>query len=446
MGRTKKVEELPLVTQEQLKKPIGQIAEETYINYGSYVANHRHLCNLDGCKEVYRRLIYVATQFPKGVEVPTVDLISRITSMHPHGVASLDQTAAMMVRSGIFSGEGSFGYTSIDGTVNENAAPRYTATWLSDAYREVLGDLIKEVPYVESPVGAPEPTYLPVVLPLCLYMSDIIMGLGVGISTNYPNFSPQSLYKAWKNNNPDLLEPRVDLILDKKNSELKKLWETGKGRVIYSYKIYKSQSHDGKTEGIMFEGDTGIFTPNLKKIKQLESEGKVFIDDMTDFNGPKLFIGRVPGARGIDINEIESLCRKACFSATTYNLNVTNSKSAFRIPLKDWLDYTIKNYLNLIVEVNKKKIAKVQFDISVQKALPVISDYIINKNPSADDKEIVKATGIPEEIVVEVMGKPISWIRKNKDTRERVKALEDKLKDLSAFDPVKYTEQIIDKL
>ena len=41
------------------------------------------------------------------------------------------------------------------------------------------------------------------------------------------------------------------------------------------------------------------------------------------------------------------------------------------------------------------------------------------------------------------MSKPISYLRKNKDTAERVKELKDKLKELKKFNPVTYTEQII---
>ena len=243
-----------------------------------------------------------------------------------------------------------------------------------------------------------------------------------------------------------LLEPNVDLLIDKENSELEKLWRTGKGRVIYSYKISRQISPDGKTEGILFEGSTGIFTPNLKKFRKLENENKIFMDNLSDRNGPKLFIGRVPGARGITIEEIEDLARKCCYDSSTYMLNVTDGNTAFRIPMYDWLDYTYKNYIDLVVKVNQKKIDKTQFDIAVLEALPVISDYILNKNPKASDEEIMRVFGMPQEIVSSVMSKPISYLRKNKDTSDRIKELKTRLKELKKFDPVAYTEQIINQL
>ena len=86
------------------------------------------------------------------------------------------------------------------------------------------------------------------------------------------------------------------------------------------------------------------------------------------------------------------------------------------------------------------------FDIRVQEALTLVSNYIINVNPKATDKELVTKLGLPQEVVEAVMSKPISYLRKNKDTSERVKSLKEKLKALKSFSPEKYAEEIIMKL
>lgn len=446
MGRRKKID-LPVIPEGELVKPIGQIADECYTLYGSYVNNFRALANIaDGCKVSYKRIIYAATQYPKGQDIPTHTFVPSLSKWHPHGTVGCEDLNANLVKSGVFEGHGFFGNTQIDGVVNPHAATRYTKNRLSDHYWNIIGDLVKEVPYIESPQGAMEPTYIPLPLPLCLYMKNLVSGLGVGINCIYPNFSPKSLFAAYKANNPELLEPNMNLLIDKKNSELQKLWQTGKGRVIYSYKISRAMSDDGKSEGILFEGDTGLFTPKLTKFNKLVDEGKVYIEDITDDKGPKLFIGRVPGAKGIKPEDIEDLARKCCYDTTTYALNITNGLSAFRIPLRDWIDYTYKNYINLVSEVNKKRIEKCLFDISVQEAIPVIANYILNVKPGASDEDIQKALGIPAEVIEVVMSKPISYLRKNKDTAERIKSLKDKLKELKKFNPVAYTEEIINKL
>lgn len=426
--------------------PVGQLAEECYTLYGSYVNTHRAIANVaDGCKVSYKRIIYMMTKHPRGKDVPTHEFVPSLSEVHPHSTDGCEGLNAMLVRSGVFSGHGFFGNTDIDGTQNPHAATRYTKNRLSDLYWDIIGDLIKEVPYEESPQGPLEPTYIPLPLPLCLYMKGgLVEGLGVGVKTLYPNFSPTSLYRAWKENNPALLEPNVDLILDKENSELEKLWYTGTGKVIYAYKVSKAMSPDGKSEGVLFETTNGteIFTPSLKKFDKLVEDGKVYIENLTDKTSSKLFIGRVPGARGISYADIEKIARQICFNLKTYQLNVTDGNSAFRIPLKDWIGYTYNNYINLVTEVNNKRIEKCKFDILVQESIPIIGELLL-KNPAITDKDIQKLTGISEDVIKVVCEKPISYLRKNKDTADRVKALKNRLKDLKNFDPVKFTESII---
>ena len=116
------------------------------------------------------------------------------------------------------------------------------------------------------------------------------------------------------------------------------------------------------------------------------------------------------------------------------------------MPLKDWLGYTMNNYMEFVSKVNQKRICEVEFAIKVQQSLPLIADYIINTNPSASDNEISKKLGIEEEVVKEVMSKPISYLRKNKDTSERVKALTEKLKELKKFNARKFMESVINRL
>lgn len=448
MARGKRVDKnLELITtQDILRKGIGEISRDCFLDFGNYINNQRHTASiLDGCKPSYRRLIFAALQFPKGKMIPSTTLISSVANYHPHSLSGIELLNSNLVHTGVFSGEGSWGYTSIDGVYNPYAAPRYTKERVSDVYNEVFGDLWKEVPMVESPVGPMEISYIPLPLPLALYMKSQITGLCIGEKNVYPNFSPVSMYQAYINNNPRLLEPNGNLLIDKDKSELEKIWQTGSGRIVYSYKISRNVDTNGNP-GILFEGDTFLFTPNLKKLDKYVNDGKIYIDDLTDMNGPKLFVGRIPGARGIDIEVIEDLCRKCCYSAVNYRINVTTGSTMFRIGLYNWLDYTYKNYINLVTQVNQKKIAKTQFDIAVLEALPVISDYILNRNPKATDEEIYRVLGIAPEIVSSVMSKPISYLRKNKDTNSRLKDLKDKLKELKKFDPIKYTEQIIEQL
>lgn len=610
MARKKKEQIIiPQSPTEIYPRPIGEVTSEAYMDIGNYVNNHRHMAEVkDGCKVSYRRLIHSALQFPKGKLIPATKLISETSSTHPHSLSGIEGLNAVLVNSGVFTGEGSFGFTSITGESNPPASPRYLKDRLSDLYWDVMGDLMKYVPMVESPVGPLEPEYLPLPLPLCLrwdtkvrltdgrdltlkeitdefnsgktnyvlscnvdgdfqvakiinscktkttneylritldngevinstkdhlfmmrdgsykkaeelvendslmpgyttktndgrvkiknnysltesfnhsvisielisggenedfyditvdsvhhnfllsagivvhnclILQSQVSGLGFGISTLYPNFSPKSLYAAYINNDPSLLEPNVDLEFDKKKSDLLGLWRYGKGKVTYSFHTTRVSDPATKREGVLFSGSTALFTPKLSKFKKLIEEGKVYMDDLTDFNGPKLFVGRVPGARGITVDDIWKISEQIKSNTSTYVLNVTDSKMAYRIPLYDWLDYMYKNYIQLITYANNDKIGKITFDIEVQKAIPLVVDYITTKNPKAEDPEISKALGLSQEIVSAVMSKPISNLRKNKDTTEKVKALKSKLSELKKFNPIQFTQKIIQEL
>lgn len=435
-----------------LQRGVGDVTREAYVLYGGYVNTSRALPGLDGVKISIRRLIYSALQFPKGKVQPALEIINSVSRIHPHGLTGIEGSACSLKRCGVFSGHGSFGQISLSGVVYPNAAPRYLKIGMSDLYWSLLGDVVSPefIGYHESPQGPPEPDYLPLPLPLCLYTPIQTQGIGVGCRTDIPSFSAKSILAAYKANDPSLLESSVDLIIDKRKSELKRLWETGKGKVVYAYKISRQKSADGKTEGILFESKsdtaTEIFVPNIKKYDKLIEDGKVYTEDLTDDQGPKLFVGRVPGARGITVDDIEAIARKICYSAKEYNCWVTDGEKAFRIPIRDWVDFCYKNYITLITKVNQRNIEKTQFQIAVQEALPLISKYLVGVNIKATPKELSQKLGLHPDVVDAALEKPIRQIIQNKDTSDRVKSLKQKLKELQAFDPVAYTENVIQML
>ena len=120
MARKKKVEnELPLITQDILQKGIGEISRDCFLDFGNYINNQRHTASiLDGCKPSYKRLIYAALQFPKGKMIPSTTLISSVANYHPHSLGGCEMLNSNLVHTGVFTGEGSWGYTSIDGIYN----------------------------------------------------------------------------------------------------------------------------------------------------------------------------------------------------------------------------------------------------------------------------------------------------------------------------------------
>lgn len=420
---------------------------DAYFKFGQYVNTQRQLPYLeDGLKPVYRRVIYSCMKLGSNKLLKTVKIAGDVcSSTHPHGNASVEGVISALVRTGILDGQGNHGTTLINGMVLPPAASRYTEAKISAKYLDIFSRVSKMIPMVESPMGDLEPAYIGSPLPLGLVFSS--MGLGLGVNTRIPSFSAVSMFEAYKKNDPNLLKCNYNLDIDYAESELNKLWTTGKGKVVYKYKVTRATSSDG-AQGVLIEGDTELFTPNLSWFYAQQDQERLFVREETDKNckTPRLFIGRNHNVKAISIDDIEEQALKACKNGKVYILNVTDGTDAYRIPLKEWINYSYTNYLNLVDKKNKEEIASTEYEIKVNDAIPSVADYIINKNPKADNKEISEKLSLDPEVVSSILQKPISYIRKTKEASDRSKALSSKLKELKSFDKVKFTDEVIMKL
>lgn len=440
----------PIAWREPENMPVGELVYKNYDDFCRYAINHRAIPTLyDGCKDSYRRLLWAAIlMYKEGTLSPAESLVKSVSRWHPHSVDGLDGTMALFVHSGVFSGEGAFGGINIsDGEMDPCAALRYLHISLSPVYHKILGDLIREVPMVESPTGELEPVYIPLPLPLSCCLKSDVMGLSA-VRTIIPSFSPWSLYQAYIHDDPNLLEVNSNINIDKAKSKLKDIWEKGKGSITYYYNVTPCKGPDGRSEGVLFEGDTWKFVPNWKndKYQKLSEDGKIFKLDLTDIDGPKVFMGKVPDVRGVTVSDVVSLAKEMYYTTINYELKVTSEESAKTIPLKRWIDIVYKNYIDLVTKVNQKKIVECEFAITVQKAIPAFSNYILNVNPKATDEELIKNLGFTPEILKALSSKSLFTIRQNAENTEVLNRLQKKLTALKSFNPVKFTEDIIKQM
>lgn len=452
MPRKKNIQTTVVIPQERPPEnvPIGTLMAMNYDDFCRYVVNHRAVPTLlDGCKDSYRRLLWSAIlSYREGTLSPAEGLVKAVSRWHPHSVEGLDGTMALFVHSGVFSGEGAFGGVNIaDGELDPCAALRYLHISLSPVYHEILKDLIKEVPQVESPGGEMEPKYMPLPLPLSCCLKSDVMGLAA-IKTTIPSFTPWSLYDAYIHDDPNLLKVNSNINIDYAKSTLRDIWEKGKGKITYYYNVTPCKGPDGRSEGVMFEGDTWKFVPNWnnEKYKKLIEDGKIFQLDLTDINGPKVFVGKIPDARGITVNDVIELAKEMYYTTINYEIKVTSDESAKPIPLKKWIDIVYKNYIDLVVKVNQKKIAACEFAIKVQEAIPIFRDYIVKVNPSASDAELMDKLNLTPDIIKALSGKSLMTIRKTPENEEVLKKLNRNLMELRSFNPIAYTEEIIKQM
>lgn len=450
MAKKKKVDLTPtqVVDNPPIDVAVGELMARNFNEFSRYAINHRAVPVLyDGCKDSYRRLLWAAIlMYKAGTLSPAETLVKSVARWHPHSVDGLDGTMALFVHSGVFVGEGAFGGVNIaDGEMDPCAALRYLHIGLSPTYHKLLADLMKEVPMVESPVGEPEPLFIPFPLPLSCCLKSDVMGLS-SVRTVIPSFEPWSLYQAYVNDDPNLLKVNSNINIDYANSNLKDIWEKGKGKITYYYNVTPVNN------GVLFEGDTWKFVPNWnnERYQKLLEDGKIYQQDLTDINGPKAFIGVVPGARGITQNDVIDLAKEMYFTTINYQIMITSDESAKPIPLKKWVDLVFKNYVDLLVRANNRKIEECRFDIRVQEAIPDFSNYVLNVNPKATDEEIAKALGYTPEMIKALNGKTLATLRKNSENKDMMKSIMDslqkRLNNLMSFDPIKTAEDIIKQM
>lgn len=425
----KKAKEIQLPVPVIIDRSIKDHIDESYIEFGNYVNQKRHMPHLiDGLKPSYRKMIFTGTTFPdKMVKVAT--LSGECGGKYsPHSPDSLNDVVSELVHAGIFQGQGSHGVKSIYKEWNINAAaPRYIEAKMDPVWSKIIDTVLPYVPRVTSDLGYPEPTYIPTPIPLSLLYGSL--GLGIGIRSKIPTFSFKSILEAYKADNPDLLESNGKLAINKRKSELHSLWTTGKGKVSYMFYIDENAtSIDGVTKGYMMFGDPRFFqvslTRNLDGDKEKDilgwiDKGLVIMNDESErvkgkntrAGNKKIFFTVKPKQTTVTMKMLREELEIMRYSNDTFKLALSNGENTKVTPLRDWIGFCFKNYESLVNEHKKNKF-KV-FDMK-EKVIAVSDDVVdyIRKNPKADSSQIAKDLKLEEDLVKEVTKKSISVLMK----------------------------------
>lgn len=401
---------------------ILDIVKKSYIEIGKETNLNRSCVSIwDGLKPSYKKVLLSAIDLsPKATK--TVEIIGRTLSYyHPHGDLALRAVVAELVRSGLFENLADFGFYSMLSSDVEGAAPRYTQTKIKDSLCNIIKEMLPYVPsYLNYTKTKNEASYIPTPLPFALITSSY--GIGIGTASSCPGFTPISLLEAYLNNNYKLLKNNFGCdIVDKK--DLKDLWETGVGRLTLKFKIKESKNSDC---GFIIQGIPKEFKPNLKKLEALEEEGKLTIRDISDHEGQKVLIERLPNIKSLPKEKLEEMVNDAATKSISYKIVVQNGEKAFKIGIREWIDFTYKNCLNLLEQRRKDIIAKKKFDILVFSNFRKIADMIINNNDSYDI--IAKKNNVSVEVVEAVSRYSIGSLR-TMDPSDKVSKLKKEIKE-----------------
>ncbi|MBI4130323.1 DNA gyrase subunit A [Candidatus Roizmanbacteria bacterium] len=300
--------------------PIIEEMQRSYLDYAMSVIVSRALPDVrDGLKPVHRRILYAmhklglsfAARFSKSAKV----VGEVLGKYHPHGDMPVYDALARMaqdfsMRYTLIAGQGNFG--SIDG--DPPAAMRYTEVKMAKISQEIMRDIEKEtVPFIDNFDGSlQEPTLLPAAIPNLLLMGAD--GIAVGMATKIPPHNLGEVIDALvfmiersaqdpnennkSKNVPSEAEPiTTDQLMNFIKGpdfptaatiydieEVKKVYATGRGKIIMRAKATIEETPAGKPAIIVTEIPYQVNKATMiGKIAQLVKDKKVTeISDLRD--------------------------------------------------------------------------------------------------------------------------------------------------------------------
>lgn len=177
-----------------IPKPLTKMVRGFMVVYAAETNMERAIPDFrDGLKPVGRKLLYAANSICKESKTKAARVLGQVIGLyHPHGESGAYSALVTSVNNATpeFIGSGNWG-TPIDSA----AAPRYTEVVMSKFGRSFFlpSYMASEVtPFVPNyDRSTTEPLVLPALLPNVLFNGA--MGVGVGIRTSLPSFTPPSV-------------------------------------------------------------------------------------------------------------------------------------------------------------------------------------------------------------------------------------------------------------
>jgi len=367
--RKKQVREITLedYNTNYVSKSLSQTIHESMIPYSEFVIMDRALPRVeDGLKPVQRRVLYSMLEvgvLPDRPHKKCASIVGEcMGKYHPHGDSSIYETLVRMAQSfnmgePLVDGHGNFG--SVDG--DSAAAMRYTEAKLTPLALELLRDLEKDTVSwsLNFDDRLKEPNMLPGRFPNLLVNG--CQGIAVGLATNIPthNFAEAcSAVIAYIDNKnislDDLMKimpapdfPSGAYILD--NSDLRQIYETGKGKIYIRSKINIENGDNGKKNIVIteipYQVNKSSMLQKIAKYRDANPNGPLGyiqeIVDESDRNGTRAVIRLKKGAK---INSILNILFKYCDVQTTFGANIVAIADGKpkQMGLIEILDYYVK--------------------------------------------------------------------------------------------------------
>lgn len=394
---------------------------ERFGRYSKYIIQERALPDIrDGLKPVQRRILYSMNKdgntFEKGYRKSAKSVGNIMGNFHPHGDSSIYDAMVRMSqnwknREILVEMHGNNG--SMDG--DPPAAMRYTEARLSEIAGYLLQDIEKNtVPFAWNfDDTEKEPTVLPAAFPNLLVNGS--SGISAGYATDIPPHNLSEVIDAvvYMIDHPKAsLEKLMEFLpgpdfptggIIQGADEIKKAYETGKGRVVVRSRTEIEELKGGKQQIIVTEIPYEVNKAVLvKKIDDVRVNNKVpgivEVRDESDRTGLRIAIELKKDA---DSQTILNYLLKYTDLQVNYNFNMVaiNHFTPRQVGLQKILSSYISHRKDIIIERSKfdkakaeKRLHIVEGLIRVLSILDEIIALIRSSDNKADAKENLKVS------------------------------------------------------
>lgn len=406
---------------------LEEVMGDRFGRYSKYIIQERALPDIrDGLKPVQRRILFAMNQdgntYDKGFRKSAKSVGNIMGNFHPHGDSSIYEAMVRMsqdwkLRQILIEMHGNNG--SMDG--DPPAAMRYTEARLSELSGELLKDIEKNTVELvwNFDDTEKEPTVLPAKYPNLLVNGST--GISAGYATEIPTHNlgeiidgtiylidhPQASLDQLMKYIPGPDFPTGGILQGKE--EIKKAYETGKGKVILRSKTKIEDIKGGKQQIIINEIPYEVNKANLvKKMDEIRLnkriDGIAEVRDETDRTGLQIVVElkKEANAQGI-LNYLF----KNTELQINYNFNMVaiDNMRPQQVGLKRILESYIKHRREVIEKRSRFELQKAQKRQHIVdgliKALSILDEVIATIRGSKDKKDaknnLVVQHGFTEE-------------------------------------------------
>ncbi len=440
-----------------IQKPLEEVMHESIMPYAEYIIMERALPRVeDGLKPVQRRILYTMHELGVTPEKPhrkSARIVGDcLGKYHPHGDTSVYDAMVRMaqdfvMRDPLVDGHGNFG--SMDG--DSAAAMRYTEVKMTPLATELLKDISKDTVNFSLNFDdtLKEPDVLPGRFPNLLVNGA--SGIAIGVATNIP---PHNLVEVIDGVILQMEKPDVSLdellrvikgpdfptggtIIGE--DEIRKAYETGKGRIVVRAKVDVEKASGGKKLLVIKELPYQVNKATLlEKILRLSEERKgvltgiADIRDESDRNGIRAV---VEVKKDGDAEKILNYLYKYSDLQVTFGANMVAIADGRpqQLGLKDILAHYIKHQKDVVTRRTKYELDKAKarehilegLIIAIQNIDRVIAIMRGSKNPNIARKNLMT-----EFNLTEIQAQAILDMRLQRLTNLEIIALEREYKEI----------------